>query len=241
MKNPQALLLDMGGVVLDMAGGRGFPHGRLDWRGREALLQLIRSKHGSATMESLERELFGPWRRQYNQRSETLREADWQPHLERLRTAAGVELSNQALLEAWFRPYSEQLRPIEGVAQALRELADLSIPIALVSNVPLPGGHYRQVLVRYDLDRFFEHHFFSYDLQSRKPSPAMVRQAAAALGAEACETMMVGDRRDRDVLAGQLAGTATVWIHSPDGGGPPADHTIQALADLPTLIRRRER
>ena len=239
MNNPKALLLDMGGVVLDMAGGRGFPNHRLDWRGREALLYLIRSKQGRATMETLEQELFGPWRRHHDQRTETLKEADWHPHLQRLRFAAGVELSDRELLEAWFRPYGEQLRPIEGVSHALRELASLGIPIAMVSNVPLPGSHYREVLARHDLDRFFEHHLFSYDLQSRKPSPAMVRQAAAAVGTDVSETMMVGDRRDRDVLAGQLAGATTVWIRSSDGGGPSPDYAVRSLADLPTLVQSR--
>ena len=38
---PKAVLLDMGGVILRMAGGHGFPQTRLDFRGRQAMLQAL--------------------------------------------------------------------------------------------------------------------------------------------------------------------------------------------------------
>ena len=108
--------------------------------------------------------------------------------------------------------------------------------MALVSNVPLPGHHYRQVLNSYGLDQLFQIHCFSYDRGTRKPSPAMLRQALSAMGAEAGQAMMIGDRRDRDILAGELAGVTTVWLRSTELSGPEPTHTVESLAELPSLV-----
>jgi FMN phosphatase YigB (HAD superfamily) len=58
------------------------------------------------------------------------------------------------------------------------------------------------------------------------------------IGVQPAEAMMVGDRRDSDVMAGKLAGTRTVWIRSEYREGPGADHTIASLATLPALVDR---
>ena len=232
----ESVLLDMGGVILHMAGGRGFPVSRLDWRGRQAMLHQIRSTGGRATLDDLEALVFGPWLEEYGRREESGAEADWGPHLDRLRSRSRTRASDFELLSAWFGPYGEQLAPLEGAAGALAMLGDSSLKIALVSNVPLPGTIYEPVLRRHGLVEIFDHLVFSYDAGSRKPSPAMLRQAMVAIGAEPENTVMVGDRRDRDIAAGRSAGTDTVWIRSDDGGGPNPEATIDALADLPELL-----
>lgn len=232
----ESVLLDMGGVILHMAGGRGFPVSRLDWRGRQAMLQEIRSTRGRATLDDLEALVFGPWLEKYGRREESGAEADWRPHLDRLRSRSRTQASDLELLSAWFGPYGEELVPLEGAAGALATLGDSDLKIALVSNVPLPGEVYETVLRRHGLTGFLDHLVFSYDAGTRKPSPAMLRQAMAAIGTEPGKTVMVGDRRDRDIAAGRSAGTGTVWIRSDDGGGPDPDTTIDALAHLPELL-----
>ncbi|MEE8278929.1 MAG: HAD family hydrolase [Thermoanaerobaculia bacterium] len=233
----KAVLLDMGGVVLEMANARGVPVDRLDWRGREALLRLIRQQGGHLKREDLEHLLFAPWRARHDRRHELGREARWDPHLSRLRRHAGIRTHNDTLLAAWFRPYGEQLAPVPGAEKALIALQDLGLALVLVSNVPLPGEHYRRVLDRYGLGDRFAALFFSYDFGSRKPSPAMLRAALERLGVSASEALMVGDLRDRDIAAGRAAGTSTVWVRSHDGGGPEPDHEIDSLAELPELLR----
>ena len=86
----KGVLLDMGGVVLEMAGARGFPVERLDWRGREAMGRLIRAEGGRLSQNDLEDLLFTPWHLDYLRRVEWGREATWGPHLERLRAAVGI-------------------------------------------------------------------------------------------------------------------------------------------------------
>jgi HAD superfamily hydrolase (TIGR01549 family) len=233
----KGVLLDMGGVVLEMAGARGFPVERLDWRGREAMGRLIRTEGGKMSADDLENLLFTPWHLDYLRRVEKGREATWEPHLERLRAAAGIVTPDLQLLAAWFRPYGEQLRPIAGAVEAVHSLRSSGLELALVSNVPLPGALYDQVLRRYDLLESFRSRRYSYDCKTRKPSPALLRAALNDLDVGPESVIMVGDRRDRDIAAGRAAGLVTVWIRGESDDGPAADAEIGSLAELPGLLR----
>jgi len=234
----QAVLFDMGGVLIGLQNARGLPDSRHDWRGREALLSLIRSRGGRARERDLDRLLFEPWREDYERRYELGREADWKPHLTRLRKYAGIKHHDATLLAAWFRPYGETLVALEGGAETLSRLKASGLRIGLVSNVPLPGILYRRILARYGLAAPIETFHFSYDDGSRKPSPAMIRHALTALAVAPGAALMVGDRRSSDVAAGRAAGVGTVWLRREDGGGPTPDHTIDNLLELPGLIER---
>lgn len=233
----QAVLLDMGGVILRMAGGHGFGHSRLDFRGRQAMLDTMGREGRGLTLEDLESLVFGPWLAAYGRREETGEEADWTPHLERLRSRSRCKLTDNELLAPWFRPYGEQLVPTEDARRALQDLRSMGLRLALVSNVPLPGVLYSEVLAAHGLLDPFDSLCFSYDLGSRKPSPALLRHAMSEIGATPESTIMVGDRRERDVAAGRFAGTGTIWVRSSDNGGPEADATIDAFADLPELLK----
>ena len=226
----------MGGVVLEMAGSHGFPDSRLDWRGRQAMLERISRAGGRASLDDLDRLVFTPWRRAYKQREETGQEASWTGFLDRLRRTAGCQIEDLVLLEAWFEPYGEQLQPVAGAAAALHELSAAGYRLGLVSNVPLPGELYLGVLRRHGIASVFGVTVFSYDVHSRKPSPALLRQAMAVLASRPESTVMVGDRRERDVAAGRSAGIATVWIRSADSPGPRADAELESLAGLPGLL-----
>lgn len=238
MRRVKAVLLDMGGVLLDMGDGRALPTGKFDWRGRLELLAVIQERRGSIRLEDLETLLFAPWRREYERRYETLQEASWKPHLRRLRRAAGIRARDLTLLGSWFQPYGESIRPLPGAGEILARLKEEGYRLALVSNVPLPGRLYLRVLQAWRLDSFFDSFHFSYDAGSRKPSPAMVREALERLGAEPREAVMVGDRRATDVAAGRSAGVWTVWLRSHHPGGPAADAEIESLEELPGRVRR---
>jgi HAD superfamily hydrolase (TIGR01662 family) len=232
----RAVLLDMGGVLLDMGNDLGMPTGRADWRGREVLVQAVRASGGRVALEDLEELLFAPWRAEHARRYETGQEASWDPHLRRLRRATGCRARNLTLLAAWFRPYAEQLEPLPGARAAIERLRSAGLRLALVSNVPLPGKLYQRVLRRHRLDGAFAALFFSYDAGSRKPSPAIVRQALRALAVEPAEAIMVGDRRRTDVAAGLAAGVRTVWLRGGEREGPKPDVEIESLAALPDLV-----
>jgi HAD superfamily hydrolase (TIGR01509 family) len=232
----EAVLLDMGGVLLDMANEQGLPTGRLDFRGREVLAHAIKSAGGRIDGTALEDELFAPWRQEYEKRRLVGQEAAWEPHLKRLRKLSGSGLRNLTLLGAWFAPYAETVQPIAGAREVVANLAARGLKLAVVSNVPLPGKLYHRLLVQHGLADFIQSWHWSYDAGSRKPSPAMPRAALAALGVSPSAAVMVGDRRGADVAAGLAAGVGTVWLRSNDGGGPRPDVTIATLRDLPEAL-----
>jgi FMN phosphatase YigB (HAD superfamily) len=179
----RAVLLDMGGVLLAMGNEAGLPRGEADAEGRIAILELLREGGGRADEETLERLLFAPWREEYDRRYETQREADWEPHLARLLGATGARVRGIDVLAAWFRPYGERLRPTTpAAAGVLRELGGRGLSLGLVSNVALPGTFYRERLAAFELEEPFGVFRFSSDAGSRKPSPAMLLSALAALG-----------------------------------------------------------
>ena len=115
----EAVLIDMGGVLLDMGNDQGLPLGRLDFRGREVMAQAIRAGGGRVEVDSLEEMVFSPWRRDYERRRAVGREARWEPHLKRLRQASGSKLRNLTLLAAWFAPYAETVVPVLGARTVL--------------------------------------------------------------------------------------------------------------------------
>jgi HAD superfamily hydrolase (TIGR01549 family) len=234
----EAVVLDLGGVLLDLGASNGLPVGRLDHRGRGALLELLQQEHRRATLEDLDRLLFAPWHEDYARRYARMQEAAWEPHLARLRAELGTSRADLELLGAWFEPYAESIRPIGGAAEALARLAGEGYSLALVSNVPLPGALYRPVLERHGLAAPFALCQWSYDEGSRKPSPKMLLAALSALGCEPARAVMVGDRPASDVAAGLAAGTRTVRVHSHHPPGPLADAEIDALAELPELLSR---
>jgi HAD superfamily hydrolase (TIGR01509 family) len=232
------VLLDMGGVLVEMDNEAGLPVGEADAEGRAALLALLRARGGRADEADLERLLFAPWRAGYARRYELQREEAWEPHLERLLGETGARGSGGELLAAWFRPYGERLRATAGAAAVLAELRARGLALGLVSNVALPGWLYRQRLADFGLADAFGALRFSCDAGSRKPAPAMLLSALSELGASAEEAVMVGDRATSDVAAGRAAGTRTVWLRSPHGEGPPADATIERLGELPAALAR---
>lgn len=232
----RAVLLDMGGVVLDLGDGGGLPWGELDRRGREELLALIGETGGKATEPDLDRLLFTPWWRGHARRYRRGREAPWRPHLERLRRVSGAEAPPDRLLAAWAGPYLRSLRPLSGVQETLARLVAADLLLALVSNVPLPGRYFERVLEEQGVASFFQSLHFSYDAGTRKPAPGLVEAALAGLKIERDAAVFVGDRRSTDMAAGRAAEIATVWVRSEDTDGPEADAEIGSLAELPGLL-----
>jgi FMN phosphatase YigB (HAD superfamily) len=232
----RAVLLDMGGVVLDLGEAGGLPWGELDRRGREDLLALIRETGGQATEADLDRLLFTPWWRAHDRRYRLGREAPWRPHVERLRRVTRAEAPPDRLLSTWAGPYLGSLRPLSGVQETLARLVAADLVLALVSNVPLPGRYFERVLGQQGVAPFFQSLHFSYDAGTRKPAPGLVEAALEGLKAEPDAAVFVGDRRSTDVAAGRAAEIATVWVRSGDADGPEPDAEIGSLAELPALL-----
>ncbi|AZG16297.1 MULTISPECIES: D-glycero-alpha-D-manno-heptose-1,7-bisphosphate 7-phosphatase [Cupriavidus] len=127
-----------------------------------------------------------------------------------------------------------RIRLAESAGDALRRLARLGMPLAVVSNQPgVALGRFDEPAleaVRHCLSELFARHgarlsgFFycphhpagqvsAYAMHClcRKPAPGLLRRACSALGCDPAQSWMVGDILD-DVEAGRRAGCGTVLV-----------------------------
>ena len=90
--------------------------------------------------------------------------------------------------------------------------------------------------------RYFQNIFISEQLGAYKPSLDFFRACFAAIpDFDPAEAMMVGDSLTSDIRGARNAGLRSCWYnpqHLPPRPDIPADHTIQALSELPALLER---
>lgn len=134
-----------------------------------------------------------------------------------------------------------QRRANPGVAAVLQTLRSAGIRLALASNC-LSGDAARVQLSEDGLLDLFDAVMFSDEVGYRKPGPELLERALAAVQVPASEACFVGDRIDRDILAGRRAGFALCVLRKAPGGsgrqirGITADHSINDLRELVPLL-----
>ncbi len=73
-----------------------------------------------------------------------------------------------------------------------------------------------------------------------KPDLGIYKAALSAIGAEARDTVMVGDSLDKDCAPARALGMRTVWLRHHEAEDPPtsfaADFTIRDLSELKALL-----
>jgi len=95
---------------------------------------------------------------------------------------------------------------------------------------------------RLELGRFFDHVILAGEMQLVKPDPKIFQHAMRLAGVEPHESIMVGDRFNRDVVGAHAAGMRAVWVNVRDetapAGARPADATIVNIGELPAALER---
>lgn len=160
---------------------------------------------------------------------------DWPAAEQAAVRAHATVLTRELELRVIQRPAREEAAPL------LRRLSAAGVGVGIVSNC-LSGDAARQQLEEDGLLSLFDVTVFSNEAGVRKPGPDILELGLAALGTDPAQACFVGDRLDRDILAGQRAriGT-TVLFHAETGAGRALrgvrpDHTIDRLSDLPTVL-----
>jgi histidinol-phosphate phosphatase family protein len=155
-------------------------------------------------------------------------------------------------------PYRvEDVRLAQGAVEALKLLAELGLPLAVVSTQPAAakGTHTREELsavhaevvrqlaeagIEIAVWRYCMHHPEGIDAElgracdCRKPAPGLILAAAGELGIhELSSAWMIGDS-DVDVAAGRAAGCRTILVeHGPTAhrrnGGQEPDHRVDGV------------
>ena len=177
---------------------------------------------------------------------ERLRSALGQPAPEYFRTVLGETLGHLAprVKEAATRHEVEAFasgrgRLFDGVLEALDTLRAHGLRLAAVSNAQAP--YFDAALDHSGLAARLDHRECYEDLPADVSPPfkaALLRRALAALGVDASETVMAGDRAD-DIEAGTALGCTTLAIGF--GFGSPEELAgahlhLSSFAELPATL-----
>ena len=124
-----------------------------------------------------------------------------------------------------------------GVAEGLRQLRDLNVPLACLTNKPTAFA--KQLLETKGLRQYFAHVFGGDAFERKKPDPLPLLRSCAALGSEPGRTLMVGDSSN-DARAARAAGCPVVLVSYGYNHGEPAasagpDAVVERLDELAGL------
>jgi len=197
------VILDCDGVLFD------------SWRANVAFYDAVLARVGLPALDADGRRLC------HTLASPQLfaRLADADPDVLAALTAAAREVD--------YGPFYELMVPAHGLAETLARLA-AHCPLALATN---RGRTAREVLVRFDVARFFAVQVGVLDVARPKPAPDLLVACLAHTGIAADAAVYVGDT-ELDRAAAAAAGVAYVGVGAESG----AARRIDALAELPALL-----
>jgi HAD superfamily hydrolase (TIGR01662 family) len=150
------------------------------------------------------------------------------------------ESSLQAALEAMFSITQQNWHLEEDAIPALEALRARGVRLGVVSNGSDEANAHR-LLERGRLLPFLELVLTSAAVGRRKPDPSIFRAALAHFGAEAGESVMIGNEYEADIVGANAVGMHTIWITRripvpPAVGGIRPDATVGALSEIPKLV-----
>ena len=127
---------------------------------------------------------------------------------------------------------AQQLRPVAGVIEWIKELRELSVPLAVATSVSRSRAF--DTLTRFGLENTFEAVITSSEIPAGKPDPALFLAAAAALRTKPAETLVIEDS-PAGVDAARAAGMPCV-CYTPEGCSAAeltiADFSVDSLAPI---------
>ena len=161
-----------------------------------------------------------------------------------VRRALGPDFSDEQVEQAlqyflgWYREHMlDHTRLYEGVSEALDELRDAGVAMAVLTNKPV---RFSQTMIeRLGLGAHFFRVYGGNSFEQKKPDPIGVEALLAESGAARALSMIVGDsavdvRTARN--AGILACGAT-WGFQPESlAAEPPDVCIDSMSELPDLV-----
>lgn len=245
---PKAILFDVGGVLIDVKPRQ---EGFLDVA-RIVNAFLIRTSGTCLGEKRILIDLeaaaaaYSSWKfaqsRRARPREITHREfwedfvaSDWPVEAQRAVAAHASDLSwkyDEATMEC---------APMEGALTVLKTIKTAGLKIGTVSN-SLVGSLTRSYMCEYGFADYIDIQLYSDEVGLRKPNPEIIFRAAISLCVNLQKIWYLGDRLDRDVLAGRRAGVGKVILMSNtyQEDGPmiaaQADEIITKLTDLLAIL-----
>ncbi|HEX5357800.1 MAG TPA: HAD-IA family hydrolase [Aquabacterium sp.] len=125
----------------------------------------------------------------------------------------------------------EHAEVFPGVPEGLRQLRDLGVPLACLTNKPTAFA--KQLLERKGLLGYFDQVFGGDAFERKKPDPLPLLKTCEALGSAPASTLMVGDSSN-DAQAARAAGCDILLVTYGYNHGHPIQD-VPAVAHVPRL------
>jgi len=143
-------------------------------------------------------------------------------------------LAYRKMRESYLVPYSN-------VIPTLIEIKKQGYQLAIVSDAPIMEAWIRIASLK--LDDFFDVIITKADARRQKTSPAPFKLAIKRLGIKPEETIMIGDRIDRDVNTAKKLGIHTIYArygdeNPPEKGKSGADFEINDISEILRIIKK---
>ena len=151
---------------------------------------------------------------------------------------AAVAVSDDALatdLDATYVAARRRHQPVDPEADGVLEDLARDHRLALVTN-GAPDVQ-REKLAGTTLARHFGAIVVSAELGIAKPDPRIFQHALRAVGADAKDSVMIGDSLSRDVAGARGAGLRSIWIDRGDVSPKPEDAVADARVTALSQIR----
>ncbi len=236
---PKAVLLDFGGVLVDVV--------LRPWGAREVaekVHQLLRRGGAAIGIDRVERDVragwkaYGDWKAAEGRRPhpremghrelwEELVAADWPDRARAIVSEHASRLCERLDVATKDRP------PKPDSLETLRGLTERGIACGIVSNALASAGS-RRLVREHGFEPYLTAQVYSDEAGIRKPNPDIFRMAARRIGVDLSECWYVGDQIDRDVLGGRRAHVGRVLLLPSRSTGTGND----AVADPDVVIQR---
>lgn len=115
------------------------------------------------------------------------------------------------LVECYRRAYVTGQRPVPGSARVLKGLRSLGAGIGIVTN-NFTEEQWKKLRIC-SLDSLIDFMVTAESVGVAKPHPAIFRAALNRAGVPPCESVMVGDSWDADVMGARKLGLSAVWFN----------------------------
>jgi HAD superfamily hydrolase (TIGR01662 family) len=234
---PEAILFDMGGVLLesaDMWDPTGF---------RKSFPESVPAPASEAWFLDLSAALI----RAYEALPQPRPAMDVRPIIQEWLPKAGIEPSAENV-ERWYRVLARwELRPLYPfVRETLQELTGMGIRLGLVSNTLMVSDGHRTLFREGGIFDLFEILVFSAEFGMNKPDPSIFRHALQSMNVATDRAWYVGDKPHRDIVGAHAVGMTAVLVYSPyhervlDGPDSEPDLRVPDISALPGLLRDLE-
>ncbi|RLE84876.1 MAG: hypothetical protein DRJ39_02445 [Thermoprotei archaeon] len=149
------------------------------------------------------------------------------------------DVSLDHLIKIYFYPKIKYVELFPDVEPTLQKLKKAGFKLVLISNA-YPSN--KMVFEHFNLQKFFDHAFFSYEIGLRKPHPDIFFKALDSAGSNPGNSIMVGNDPFSDIAGSKLVGMKSVLIvrHGIENSRilTTPDFIIHDLSELTRIVRR---